>query len=65
MKVAFIIGEFPSFSKTFILNQITELIDQGHRVDILFEVRHHISSINNILLSLCSHKSFRIAIAEG
>ncbi len=32
MKIAFIIGAFPSLPETFILNQITGLIDQGHEV---------------------------------
>lgn len=34
MKIAFILGEFPTLSETFILNQITGLIDRGHEVDI-------------------------------
>lgn len=34
MKIAFLIGEFPSISETFILSQITALIDCGHQVDI-------------------------------
>lgn len=34
MRIAFIVGRFPSLSQTFILNQITGLIDQGHAVDI-------------------------------
>ncbi len=34
MKVAFVIGKFPSLSETFILNQITGLLDRGHEVDI-------------------------------
>ena len=34
MKIAFIVPEFPSISQTFILNQITGLIDRGHVVDI-------------------------------
>lgn len=34
MKIAFIVGEFPTLSQTFILNQITGLIDLGHEVDI-------------------------------
>ena len=34
MKIAFIVGEFPALSETFILNQITGLIDRGHEVDI-------------------------------
>ncbi len=34
MKIAFIVSRFPSLSQTFILNQITGLIDRGHTVDI-------------------------------
>jgi len=34
MKIAFILGAFPTLSETFILNQITGLIDRGHEVDI-------------------------------
>jgi len=34
MKIAFIVDKFPVLSETFILNQITGLIDSGHEVDI-------------------------------
>lgn len=34
MKIAFIVWAFPALSETFILNQITGLIDLGHEVDI-------------------------------
>jgi len=34
MKIAFIVNVFPALSETFILNQITGLIDLGHEVDI-------------------------------
>lgn len=34
MKIAFIVGMFPKLSETFILNQITGLIDVGHKVEI-------------------------------
>ena len=34
MNIAYIVNKFPEISETFILNQITGLIDQGHRVDI-------------------------------
>lgn len=34
MKILFIVGQFPFLSETFILNQITGLIDRGHQVDI-------------------------------
>ena len=34
MRIAFIVDQFPALSETFILNQITGLIDRGHEVDI-------------------------------
>jgi len=34
MNIAFIIGKFPTISETFILNQITGLIDLGHSITI-------------------------------
>lgn len=34
MKIAFFVNLFPCLSETFILNQITGLIDRGHSVDI-------------------------------
>ena len=34
MKIAFLVTCFPCLSETFILNQITGLIDRGHEVDI-------------------------------
>ena len=34
MKIAFIVYEFPTITETFILRQITGLLDRGHEVDI-------------------------------
>ena len=34
LKVAFVVGNFPSISQTFILNQIAGLMELGHQVDI-------------------------------
>jgi colanic acid/amylovoran biosynthesis glycosyltransferase len=34
MRIAFVVGAFPLVSETFILNQITGLLDRGHAVDI-------------------------------
>jgi len=34
MKIAFFVNRFPVLSQTFILNQITGLLDRGHAVDI-------------------------------
>ncbi|WOD39268.1 glycosyltransferase [Nodosilinea sp. E11] len=40
MKIAFIVEIFPSLSQTFVLNQITGLIDQGHEVDVYAEIEN-------------------------
>ena len=34
MRILFMVGLFPKLSETFILNQITGLIDRGHHVDV-------------------------------
>lgn len=34
LRIAFIVDRFPALSETFILNQITGLLDRGHTVDI-------------------------------
>ncbi len=34
MRIAFIVPQFPSISQTFVLNQITGLLDRGHEVEI-------------------------------
>ncbi len=34
MKIAMVVGRFPVLSESFILNQITGLLDRGHQVDI-------------------------------
>ena len=39
MRICFIVGEFPSLSETFILNQMTGLLDQGHTVRIFSSAR--------------------------
>jgi colanic acid/amylovoran biosynthesis glycosyltransferase len=41
MKIAFIVDEFPSISQTFVLNQITGLLERGHQVDVFaHEIRN-------------------------
>ncbi len=37
MRIAFVVGYFPKLSETFILNQITGLLDRGHDVKIFAE----------------------------
>src|SRR3990167_1018414 len=34
MRIAFFVNRFPALTETFILNQITGLLDRGHEVDI-------------------------------
>lgn len=34
MKIAFVVRDFPALSETFVLNQITGLLDRGHEVEI-------------------------------
>jgi len=46
MRIAFIVGAFPTLSETFILNQITGLIDRGHEVDIFSQQRGGTSKIH-------------------
>ncbi len=33
MKITLLAGVFPKLSKTFVLNQTTDLVDRGHEVD--------------------------------
>lgn len=39
MKIAFVVGQFPALSETFILSQITGLLDRGHEVSIFASSR--------------------------
>lgn len=39
MRIAFVCGKFPKISETFILHQITGLLDAGHEIDI-YALRH-------------------------
>ena len=38
MRIAFFLGKFPKLSETFILNQITGMIDRGHEVEIFADI---------------------------
>lgn len=50
MKIAFIVSHFPRLSETFILNQITGLIDLGHEVDIFAFSRSNEEKIHSDVL---------------
>jgi len=49
MRIAFIVTEFPALSETFILNQISGLIDRGHHVDIYAKKLRKDSKIHPII----------------
>ncbi|MEM9483575.1 MAG: glycosyltransferase [Cyanobacteria bacterium P01_F01_bin.116] len=40
MRIAFLVNNFPMLSETFVLNQITGLLDRGHDVDIYTQNLH-------------------------
>lgn len=46
MKIAFLVGRFPTLSKTFILDQIVGLIERGHEVDIFSGSRGKYSKVH-------------------
>jgi len=37
MRIAFLTGSFPKLSETFIINQVTGLLDRGHKVTVFTE----------------------------
>lgn len=47
LKIAFIVGGFPKISETFILSQITGLLDLGHDVDIYANRRLHEPAVHS------------------
>jgi colanic acid/amylovoran biosynthesis glycosyltransferase len=46
MKIAFLIGEFPNLSETFVLNQIIGLIKNGHEVEIYATVPSQVAKFH-------------------
>ncbi len=48
MKIAFLVNQFPLLSETFILNQITGLIDRGQKVDIFAVYRGNTSQMHEV-----------------
>ncbi|MHA2040028.1 MAG: colanic acid biosynthesis glycosyltransferase WcaL, partial [Promethearchaeota archaeon] len=47
MKVAFIVTEFPALSETFILNQLTGLMDLGHDVEIFAATKFYQEKVHS------------------
>ncbi|MGR3278270.1 glycosyltransferase [Acaryochloris marina NIES-2412] len=46
MKIAFLVGDFPSISETFILNQITHIIDEKHSIDIYASRPQNVTTVH-------------------
>jgi len=66
MKIAFIVRTFPALSETFILNQITGLLDRGHEVDIyatrkgeFFKMHPEVKNYN-LLERICYLSDFKV-----
>jgi colanic acid/amylovoran biosynthesis glycosyltransferase len=60
MRIAFIVSTFPSLSETFILNQITGLLDMGHQVDIFASTKGNQSKVHEDVYkyNLLSHTRY-------
>ena len=71
MKIALIVPEFPSLSQTFVLNQITGLIDRGHDVEIFAELATADANIHqdvmayNLLQRTCYYREMCRSIPEN
>ncbi|MDN3725283.1 glycosyltransferase [Aequorivita sp. SDUM287046] len=51
LNIAIVVGSFPTVSETFIVNQITSLIDKGHSVKIYSYEKGNIEKIHNSILT--------------
>ena len=49
MQIAFLVNEFPSISETFILNQISGLVEAGHQVDIYARNAQPTSKVHSLV----------------
>ena len=71
MKIALIVPEFPSLSQTFVLSQITGLIDRGHDVEIFAESASTEAKIHqdvmgyNLLQRTCYHREISRNMPEN
>ena len=66
MRIAFLVDSFPSLSETFILNQVTGLIDLGHDVEIFAAVRGPLDIVHDDVFSyeLLDHTHYFSEIPE-
>jgi colanic acid/amylovoran biosynthesis glycosyltransferase len=61
MRIAFLVDQFPSLSETFILNQITGLIDRGHEVDIYPDKPSKIAKIpSEVIRYECQERTYYV-----
>ena len=51
MKILYVLDSFPKLSETFILNEIVELIERGHEVEVLALRRPYEKSVNEDVLN--------------
>jgi len=66
MRIAFLVDSFPCLSETFILNQVTGLIDLGHDVEIFAAVRGPLEVVHGDVFSygLLDHTHYFSEIPE-
>jgi colanic acid/amylovoran biosynthesis glycosyltransferase len=66
MRIAFLVDSFPCLSETFILNQVTGLIDLGHHVEIFAAVRGSLDVVHGDVFSygLLDHTHYFSEIPE-
>jgi len=50
MNITYIVGSFPKLSETFVLSQITDLIDRGHEVEIISVSRPNEKTVHEDVL---------------
>lgn len=67
MRVAFLVDSFPCLSETFILNQVTGLIDLGHDVEIFAAARGPLDVVHGDIFSygLLDHTHYFNEISEN
>lgn len=67
MKIAFLVNEFPSVSQTFVLSQMTGLIDRGHELDIFAEEARRDPGIHEDVkkYGLLERTSYPLVIPDG
>ena len=65
MKIAFVVDAFPKLSESFVVSQITGLVDMGHDVHIFANVNPHEPEISNEVLQYGLDKKVVYVKADG